>query len=111
MYIVYIRFYIYPFLHRMIDKLNHEHTMQISSKQHHGMAMSLFESCLRFGQKDTGDYLNWLVTEISKAREDWEDLADVSKRLEENAPFTFLKFHEGWNGKNINRTYLQLETE
>lgn len=66
---------------------------------------------LEKAQKDTGDYLNWLVTEISKAREDWEELADVSKRLEENSPFTFLKFHEGWNGKNISRTYLQLEAE
>jgi len=66
---------------------------------------------LEKAQKDTGDYLNWLVAEITKAKEDWEDLSDVTKRLKENNPFTHLKFHEGWNGKNISRTYMQFEAE
>jgi len=66
---------------------------------------------LEKAQKDTGDYLNWLVTEVSKSVEDWEGLADVTERLEENNPFTYLKFYEGWNGKNISRTYLQFENK
>ena len=35
----------------------------------HGHAGSLAKA-----KKDTGDYINWLVSEVSKAKEDWEDL-------------------------------------
>ena len=62
-------------------------------------------------QKDTGDYLNWLVTEVSKAKEDWEDLGDMVKRLSETPEYDHLKFHETWNPVNLNRTYLQFESE
>lgn len=62
-------------------------------------------------QKDTGDYLNWLVSEVDKAKEDWEDLGDMVKRLSKTEQFGYLKFHETWNPINLNRTYLQFEAE
>ncbi len=62
-------------------------------------------------QKDTGDYLNWLVTEVSNAKEDWEDLGDMVKRLSETPKFDYLKFYKTWNPVNLNRTYLQFESE
>jgi glyoxylase-like metal-dependent hydrolase (beta-lactamase superfamily II) len=72
----------------------------------HGHAGTLAKA-----QKDTGDYLNWLVVEVSKAKEDWEDLGDMVKRLSETTQFDHLKFHEIWNPVNLNRTYLQFEAE
>ena len=62
-------------------------------------------------QKDTGDYLVWLVTEVSKAKDDWEDLGDMVERLSKTEKFDYLKFHQVWNPKNLNRTYLQFEAE
>ena len=62
-------------------------------------------------EKDTGNYLKWLISEVSKAKEDWEDLGDMVKRLSETSQFDHLKFHETWNPVNLNRTYLQLEAE
>ncbi len=62
-------------------------------------------------QKDTGDYLKWLVNEVSKAKEDWEDLGDMVERLSYTEMFDHLKFHETWNPVNLNRTYLQFESE
>jgi len=72
----------------------------------HGQAGSLAK-----GKKDTGDYLNWLVDEVSKAKEDWEDLGEMVERLSKTTQFSHLKFHETWNPINLNRTYLQLEAE
>ena len=62
-------------------------------------------------QKDTGNYLKWLVTEVEKAKEEWEDLDDMVKRLSATEKFNDLKFHKTWNPINLNRTYLQFESE
>jgi len=72
----------------------------------HGNAGSLTKA-----QKDTGDYINWLVNEVSKAQENWEDIGDMVARLKETNKFDYLKFHETWNPINLNRTYLQFEAE
>lgn len=72
----------------------------------HGHAGTLAKA-----QKDTGDYLQWLVTEVSKAQEDWEELDKTVKRLSATTQFDHLKFHKTWNPLNINRTYLQFESE
>jgi len=72
----------------------------------HGHAGTLSKA-----QRDTGDYLNWLVVEVSKAKEDWEDLDDMVERLSGATQFDYLKFYEIWNPINLNRTYLQLEAE
>lgn len=66
---------------------------------------------LKKTQKDTGDYLNWLVSEVSKAKEDWEDIGDMVARLKETNKFDHLEFHDTWNPVNLNRTYLQFEAE
>ncbi len=60
-------------------------------------------------QKDTGDYLNWLLSHIEPAVSDMGDIGDVVERLSE-APFRFLKNYDGLHRKNINLTYLQIET-
>lgn len=62
-------------------------------------------------QAETGDYLHWLVTEISQAQADWEELDAVTERLKKTQRFSALKNYTDWNGKNISRTYLQLEAE
>lgn len=62
-------------------------------------------------QKNTGDYLDWLVTEVGKSLEDMEDLGDTVKRLSTDERFNFLEMHEALNGRNIHQTYLQLEAE
>ena len=72
----------------------------------HGHAGTLAKA-----QKDTGDYLQWLVTEVSKAKEDWEELDEMVKRLSATTQFDHLKFHKTWNPLNLNRTYLQFESE
>lgn len=62
-------------------------------------------------QKNTGDYLDWLVTEVSKSLDDMEDLGDAVKRLSADERFNYLQMHEELNGRNIHQTYLQLEAE
>lgn len=61
-------------------------------------------------QRDTGDYLTFLVEGVSKALEDWKDLSETTDILGEAPQFRHLKFYEGWHRRNINRTYLQLES-
>lgn len=62
-------------------------------------------------QKNTGDYLEWLVTEVSKSLEEMEDLGDAVKRLSADDKFSFLKLSRDLHGRNVHQTYLQLEAE
>jgi glyoxylase-like metal-dependent hydrolase (beta-lactamase superfamily II) len=62
-------------------------------------------------QKSTGDYLDWLVTEVGKALADMEDLGDAVKRLSADNRFEYLKFAKEWNGRNVHQTYMQMEAE
>lgn len=68
-------------------------------------------SDLATAQKNTGDYLDWLVTEVGKSLEAMEDLGDAVKRLSADKTFDYLKMHEDLHGRNIHQTYLQLEAE
>ena len=61
-------------------------------------------------RRDTGDYLDWLLTNLEPAVNDMEDIGDVVKRLAD-APFKYLKNYDGLHRKNVNLTYLQLEAE
>jgi len=54
-------------------------------------------------------YLDWLVSEVGKALEDWQDISDTVDALAEAPAFRHLKFYDGWHRTNINRAYLQLE--
>lgn len=62
-------------------------------------------------QKDTGDYLDWLVTEVGTAVENLDDMEDTIQRLKADTRFNFLKMHEELNSRNIHQTYLQLEVQ
>lgn len=62
-------------------------------------------------QKNTGDYLDWLVTEVGKSLEEMEDLGDAVKRLSADETFSFLKLSKDLHGRNVHQTYLQLEAE
>ena len=61
----------------------------------------------------TGDYLDWLVTEVGKAVADWEPLSEVTGRLTEAAPAKFkaLRHFDNWHPTNVSRTYTQLEED
>jgi glyoxylase-like metal-dependent hydrolase (beta-lactamase superfamily II) len=61
-------------------------------------------------QRDTGDYLDWLVAEVGKAQGDWKDIGDTVNDLGAAPQFRHLKFYDSWHRKNINRTYLYLES-
>lgn len=68
-------------------------------------------SDLATAQKNTGDYLDWLVTEVGKSLEEMEDLGDAVKRLSADKRFEFLQLSKDLHGRNIHQTYLQLEAE
>ena len=61
-------------------------------------------------RRDTGDYLNWLLTNLEPAVSEMEDIGSVVNRLAD-APFRHLKNYDGLHRKNVNLTYLQLEAE
>lgn len=61
-------------------------------------------------KSETGDYLEFLITGVSKALKDWLELDETVNALTESATqFTHLKNYDSWHKLNINRTYLQLE--
>lgn len=61
--------------------------------------------------RDTGNYLDWLITEIKKALEDWQELADTVEQLADKPEFKHLKFYDSWHRRNIHQAYMQLEEE
>ncbi len=60
-------------------------------------------------QQSSGDYLDWLLSQVGQAIENMEDLEETLDRLEADSPFTDLLFHEAWHRRNVFQTYLQLE--
>lgn len=58
---------------------------------------------------DTGDYLDWLLQEVGKALDDWQELGETIEQLAEAPAFAHLKFFDGWHKRNIHQTYMQLE--
>ena len=58
----------------------------------------------------TGDYLEFLLTGVSRALEDWLELDETVNTLTQSAgQFKQLKNFSSWHKLNVNRTYLQLE--
>ena len=80
-------------------------------KPEHVIAGHGAPSDLATAQKNTGDYLDWLVTEVGKSLEEMEDLGDAVKRLSADDKFSFLKLSKDLHGRNVHQTYLQLEAE
>ena len=62
-------------------------------------------------QRETGDYLDFLVEGVSTALEDWKSLGETVEALGEAPQFTHLEHYEVWHRTNVNRAYLQLEAE
>lgn len=62
-------------------------------------------------KRDTGDYLDWLVREVEGALGNWEPIDETVARLADAPDFEHLEHFEGWNQRNVNQTYLQLEGE
>jgi glyoxylase-like metal-dependent hydrolase (beta-lactamase superfamily II) len=62
-------------------------------------------------QRDTGDYLDWLITEVGAAVDEWAPLDETVTRLNKAtpAPFRHLQHFDNWNRTNLNRTYVQLQ--
>lgn len=61
-------------------------------------------------KSETGDYLEFLITGVSRALKDWLELDETVDALTETSDrFTHLKNYDSWHKLNVNRTYLQLE--
>lgn len=60
-------------------------------------------------QKNTGAYLDWLVTEVGRSLAVMEDLGDVVQRLAADTRFNFLELSGELHGRNVHQAYLQLE--
>ena len=60
-------------------------------------------------RRDTGDYLDWLMSNVTLALEDWKEIGATVDDLAEVPEFRHLKFYDSWHRTNINRSYLQLE--
>lgn len=58
---------------------------------------------------ESGDYYEFLLTEVGAALDDWEDLTSLVDRLAEVPQFRHLRHYEDWHRLNLNRAYLQLE--
>jgi glyoxylase-like metal-dependent hydrolase (beta-lactamase superfamily II) len=66
---------------------------------------------LEIARKHTGEYLDWLVVELSEASENWEPIDEVIARLAEAPAFeslqNFAELHRG----NLSRAYVQMEAQ
>lgn len=60
-------------------------------------------------RRDTGNYLDWLVVQVGKALDEWQELSDTLEVLANAPDFTHLKFYKSWHKRNIHQTYLQFE--
>lgn len=70
----------------------------------HGKPGSMKEA-----KSDTGDYLDWLIANITPQIKDWVSLEDTVEKLAD-APFRHLQHFDNWHRINVNRAYLQLES-
>ncbi len=70
----------------------------------HGRATDMAEA-----RRDTGDYLELLVREVTAGVEDWESLDETVSRLADLDDFKHLRHYDDWHRPNVNRTYLFIE--
>jgi hypothetical protein len=62
-------------------------------------------------RRDTGNYLDWLTQEVSKAMDEWQELSETVELLGNAPDYADLKFYESWHKRNIHQTYIQFEAE
>ncbi len=60
-------------------------------------------------ERGTGDYLDWLVTNVQAAAERWDDLEATAERLGSDQRWAYLQHFDPLRRANINRTYVQIE--
>ncbi|GJL82189.1 MAG: MBL fold metallo-hydrolase [marine bacterium B5-7] len=60
-------------------------------------------------RRDTGDYLDWLVSNLTTAVEEWRGIDDTVNAFADAPQFMHLEHYDQWHRTNINRVYLQLE--
>lgn len=65
---------------------------------------------LEKAKHDTGNYLDWLVTVVSRAVEDWQELDETIELLTEAPAYRHLKHYDSWHKRNISQTYVQIES-
>lgn len=72
----------------------------------HGAPCSLAKA-----QAETGDYLDWLVTQVKPAAENLDSLESVVQRVHAAAPAAFRKLHnfDTLDKVNINHAYLEFQ--
>lgn len=66
-------------------------------------------SGLAKAKAETGDYLDWLVADVSRALADWQELGDTVEQMGDAPAFAHLQFFDGWHKRNVHQTYMQLE--
>jgi glyoxylase-like metal-dependent hydrolase (beta-lactamase superfamily II) len=60
-------------------------------------------------QRDTGDYLDWLIEHVGAAQAGWEPLDEVVERLADAPQFSHLANFDTLHRSNMNRAYLEFE--
>lgn len=60
-------------------------------------------------ERDTGDYLDWLVTNVQAAVERWDGLEATVERLGGDRRWAYLQHFDPLHRANVNRTYVQIE--
>ncbi len=66
---------------------------------------------LEQARSETGDYLDFLVTEVRDAVADFQGLQTTVDELADAPRFEHLEHFDSWHRTNINRAFLQLEME
>ena len=66
---------------------------------------------LEKARAETGDYLDFLVTEVRGAVADFQGLQTTVDELADAPRFEHLEHFDSWHRTNINRAFLQLEME
>lgn len=62
-------------------------------------------------RRDTGDYLDWLVEQVTASLANWESLDEVVGRLADAPAFVHLEHFDSWHRRNLSQTYLQFESQ
>jgi glyoxylase-like metal-dependent hydrolase (beta-lactamase superfamily II) len=61
-------------------------------------------------RRDTGDYLDWLISNVRAAIKDWKEMEETIDSLSDAPQFKHLIHYDSWHRRNIHQTYLQLES-
>jgi glyoxylase-like metal-dependent hydrolase (beta-lactamase superfamily II) len=60
-------------------------------------------------QSETGNYLDWLTSEVGKAVDEWQEIEETIEALGDAQEYKHLKYYDSWHRRNIHQTFMQLE--